>query len=156
MCCEISELCFPYPGKFPKVPGRRRGTRGFPAVGQQAEAQTPMPRRARQSCGGVKWGFPPHAGREPLGANAGATSHTFSLKIPLDWKNEALLVGPATPVTCAGEVSPGFHNRVPAPFRSQARFREVGLCVPSSLPQRCEALRSHPSVLPAPPLLVLP
>ena len=90
------------------------------------------------------------------GANAGATSHAFSLRIPLGWKNEALLVGPATPVTCAGDVSPVFHNRVPAPFRSQARFREVGLCVPSSPPQQCEALRSHPSVLPAPPLLVLP
>lgn len=108
--------------------------------GQQAEAQAPTPRRALQSCGGVKWGFPQHSGREPLGANAGATSHAFSLRIPLGWKNEALLVGPATPVTCAGDVSPGFHNRVPAPFRSQARFREVGLCVLSSPPQRCEAL----------------
>ena len=82
----------------------------------------------------MKWGFPQHARREPLGANARANSQMFSLKIPLDWKNEALFMGPAAPDTCASEISTGFHNRVLAPFRSQAQFREVGLYVLSSLP----------------------
>lgn len=101
---------------------------------QQAEVQALTLRRALQSCGRVKWGFPQHARREPLGANARANSQMFSLKIPLDWKNEALFMGPAAPDTCASEVSTGFHNRVLAPFRSQAQFREVGLYVLSSLP----------------------
>lgn len=124
---------------------------GHASGGQQAEAQAPTPRRALQSCGGVSGALPSTQGGSHWGKRKGHQSQVF-IENPTgleEWR-------PGHPRRLAGELGPGLRSRMLAPFRGQAQLREVALCVPSSLPQRCEALGSRPAVLPAPPLLVLP
>ena len=88
-----------HPGKFPKVPGRRRGTRGFPAAPRQ------RPKGSQASCG--VWiedsGFlsRPCRKRRPSFHDDGGVSWVFysaffcvgfslSLCPPMRWQDDAL------------------------------------------------------------------